>query len=370
MRIALIVFTASVCAALPRGPGAQEDGAWNDENVVIEEDSDGVGRGTPTDLASGADMERFIQFAEDLRKNSHSFGGSYARVPARRWIHDRYEGFARNSIMIGDSYRLGMNLSYGQSNTFHDRNFPDKLYNAAGSIILSGDRFFASAGAANRSDRLFSGLDDITMSAAALGTVYRSGRHGVVIGGVFSLRGELWKFPVPLPVAAYRYVSGTIVIFAGFPFFMAWRPVKWFTLTLSGYLPGVGRAGFTFKVTDIFTIALDYAHRKDTYHLNRYPFHDLDWARLTHRLRDLARMNDPDQRFVLETNETGARFSVRPVGEVAIYAYTGLRFRSSYYYTENILAIPSDREWIANSLFFKAGASFLFHSGGTGGSER
>ncbi|TFH38847.1 MAG: hypothetical protein E4G96_09875, partial [Chrysiogenales bacterium] len=174
MRIALIVFTASVCAALPRGPGAQEDGAWNDENVVIEEDSDGVGRGTPTDLASGADMERFIQFAEDLRKNSHSFGGSYARVPARRWIHDRYEGFARNSIMIGDSYRLGMNLSYGQSNTFHDRNFPDKLYNAAGSIIFSGDRFFASAGAANRSDRLFSGLDDITMSAAALGTVYRS----------------------------------------------------------------------------------------------------------------------------------------------------------------------------------------------------
>ncbi len=359
-----MTLTITAVAVLPLHLQAQKNDEWKDENVAIEEDAGGAESGVPSDLVSGADAERFIQLAGDLRKNRHSFGGSYARVPARGWMNDRYEGFARNSFMIGDSYRLGVNLSYEQSNTFRDKNFPDRLYNAAGGLILSGDRFFVYAGAANRSDRLFRGLNDITLSAAALGTVYRSGPHGVVIGGVFSLRGELWKFPAPLPVIAYRYANKTFVIFAGFPFFMAWRPNKWFSLTLTGYLPGVGRAVFTFKVTDIFTIALDYAHRKDTYHLNNIPFHDLDLDHLTRRFRDLAGMNDSGQRFVLETNETGVRFSVRPAREVTLYAHAGLRFRSSYYFTKNILAIPSNRDWIANSLLFKAGANFLFHSGG------
>jgi hypothetical protein len=149
---------------------------------------------------------------------------------------------------------------------------------------------------------------------------------------------------------------------------MVWKPNNWFTLSLYGNLPGVGTASFAFKIAEFFSITIEYAHRKNSSHLNEYPFHD--WRYLEHRARELFGKDAKAGRFILESNETGVKFAFRPADGVMLYCYAGFRFKSTYYVSENILDRPSDPDHLANSLTLKAGAVFLFHSGGEGASSR
>lgn len=357
-----VVIVMTSFAALPDSLHADEGQEWSDEKVMIEEDPGGTDTGTPGDMLNGGDAKRLLQLAEKIGKNIHTFGGSYTRIGAPGWLNDRYEGSTKHLFRVGDKYLLGFNLSYGQYNAFRDDNYPRRLYNVSGGLIFSGSRIFVYAGAANRSDHHFSSFDDISLSGAVLGTVYRSGRHAVIFGGVFTLRGELWKFLAPLPVAAYRFVNSRIVLLAGLPMFLAWKPSKWFTLTLAGFLPGVGRAVFSFKVSDMFTIALDYVRKKESYYLNRFPYHDNN-EYFDHVFREMAGKKDGANRFILESNQTGARFTLRPADEVSLFAYAGFRFGSSYYLSKDILALHARRHRIANSLAISAGATFTFMSG-------
>ena len=348
--------------ALPHDLRAEDEKEWKDENVAIEEDAGGTGNGGALELLNGGDTARMLQLVEKIGKNIHSIGGSYNRINAPGWGNDRYEGSLKNIFRVGDSYLLGFNLSYGQYNSFKDDDYPRRLYNTSGGLFFAGDRIYAYVGAANRSDRHFSGFDDITLSGAVLGTVYRSGQHAVLFGGIFTLRGELWKFPAPLPVAAYRFVNRQIVLLAGLPMFLAWKPSKWFTMTLAGFLPGVGKAVFAFKISDLFGISLDYARKKESYYLNRFPYHDgSEYA--DHIMRDLAGKTDAKSRFILESNQTGVRVNVRPADKVSIFAYAGYRFGASYYLTKDILALHARQHRIANALSISAGVNFTFMSG-------
>lgn len=315
----------------------------------------------PVDPEQWEELQRLAAFMQGLGAHSHRLGGSFTTVPAPGWRADVYEGYFRNSFRVGRGIRLGAGVSYGQTNEFKDDNFPNSLYRATASLSVSGPRFNVTASATNRADEFLKRFDDVNLTLLAMGTVYRKGPHGLVIGGVYTSRNELWNLALPMPLIAYRYVSRNLIVNVGVPFFLLWRPSQNTMMVLAGMLPGVGSFQFTYRAGKHVTIGCEYTHTKEHYYLHRYPYHD--WRFLDHELRRLTGNLNKKSQFYLDGHTTGGRITVRPHESVSFFVFAGVRLAQSYNYTTNVLSQGPRPTRIPASFIAKGGLECRFWSG-------
>ncbi len=362
--VSLALSFIAVSRPAVAGEQNEDEGAVNgdllfEEREIEDEASD--------DPMVSDEVGKLFDLAVKRKKNSHRFGATYAKNPLKKWNSDLYGAYASNTFMLGEDWRLGVNLNYSQLNTFGDKNFPDRLYAASGRISFGGRGFTASAGFANKGDALFDSMDRINFNAMAGYQVWRQGPHSIGVGALYSSKGEFWRLALPLPLFWYRYIASKFMINLGLPMIIVIRPTKDFLIMFTGMLPGVGAAGFIYRITPNFSMGAQYSHEKQSYYLRTYPYRD--WRYCENSLREAFHVNGGkrfvDKKFVLEQHVVGARIGI-DAGEVfSLKIFAGYRFGTTYYFTKNILAAEG-RSRKSNSFIARCSADFRFTSGGGG----
>jgi hypothetical protein len=182
---------------------------------------------------------------------------------------------------------------------------------------------------------------------------------------IFSSRGELWRYPFPLPLFSYRYLRRGFFMSLGLPLVMLWKPHEKITMVLTGMLPLVGSLRFSFRLHRYVSLSLEWHRRKESYYLTGYPFHDWRYGEyFLKRTFHYMYTDDQLKKFVMETQRTGATISFNYDEYFSIFIYNGYQFASSYYRTDNILARPKNPDRIANSYQVQAGVRGCLAFGG------
>jgi len=277
------------------------------------------------------------------------FDFSYSRFPGSGWGLNKYHGAALNTFKFSNGVKLINRFSYIHYKTDSDFEFPENLHSIRDMITLECGKVEFFGGVDHSGDVYASSMTYYNFQAGFNYKFYVSGHHSLSAGFFYFSKNNLIERSkirfLAFPMISYKYVNRSLFLALPIPIILNWRPVRKLSFNVTGIFINFWDIKLSYRVLPFLKVAGEYSYRNEFFYTeNNISGYD---------------------KFFLRYMSAGARITVNTTRYSAFYFYTGYRFKTSYFYSDESFDLyPDNESEIKASYLIQAGMSVKFNVNG------